>query len=338
MKRKSIVLSDTEEKSTKKAVLTLDEKEGGLVGTLRLYNFPAEPNGILSLGLYSDQKVFKAGLTRKSQMLYDFFVDIKEIPAKFSCAVVNFQNAEPKPMLYGSSEGSVDDIYASIINEVAGAKSFQKTKDVLEKYDVDFAEPEKHEIEEEIDDCMCKETCANCIYKKYFYENAQPPKQENKSDFKAEIFGGQEAQTLSKNFDRAEKENKIAASENLDQKDEKIEKGDNIFFFDRLKPQIDKLFENNPTENNLQNIFPYSKWAKVEYEDEGDFFVFGLLYDENGDVKYVCYGVPAVFDENPPEELDGYPIWLPLDEKQGFGYWMTYQDAKTGEPLKAILD
>ena len=99
-----------------------------------------------------------------------------------------------------------------------------------------------------------------------------------------------------------------------------------------------KLFENNPAESNLQNLCPSSKWVKVEYEDEGDFFVFGLLYDEDGNVKYVCYGVPAVFDENPPEELAGYPIWLPLDDEKGFGYWMTYQDAVTGEPLKAILD
>ena len=73
MKRKSIVLSDTEGDSAKKAVLTLEEKSGGLAGTLRLYNFSQEPRGVLSLGLYCDKKVLKAGLTFKSQMFYDFF-------------------------------------------------------------------------------------------------------------------------------------------------------------------------------------------------------------------------------------------------------------------------
>ena len=77
----------------------------------------------------------------------------------------------------------------------------------------------------------------------------------------------------------------------------------------------------------------------MEYEDDGDFYVFGLLYDDNENIKYVCYGVPAVFEENPPDELSGYPIWLPLDKDnaKGFGYWLTYQDASTGEPVKAII-
>ena len=111
-------------------------------------------------------------------------------------------------------------------------------------------------------------------------------------------------------------------------------------FLDRLKPQIDKMFEENPTETMLQNLIPSSKWVKVEYEDDGDFYVLGLLYDDEDNIKYVCYGVPAVFEEDPPKELSGYPIWFPLDKEnsKGFGYWLTYQDASTGEPVKAIME
>ena len=111
-------------------------------------------------------------------------------------------------------------------------------------------------------------------------------------------------------------------------------------FLDRLRPQIDKMFEENPTETNLQELIPSSKWVKVEYEDDGDFYVLGLIYDEEQNIKYVCYGVPAVFEEEAPKELSGYPIWISLDrdDPKGFGYWLTYQDAITGQPIRAIMD
>lgn len=302
MLKKSIVLSELED-TNKKAVLTLEEESQSVSGTLRLYNFSREPDGVLSLGIYSGQQVYKAGLTKKSPMFYQFFLSLKNIPNKFSCAVVNFQNAVAKPLLFGSSEGNKDDIYGSIISELSTDNTFSGTKSVLDKYGVDFQEEEKTQIEKEIDEAFCDEKCANCVYKKHFYEPAK-------------------AESLEAEQPLPQEEPEKTAVE----------------FFDRLKPQIDKLFEDNPAENSLQALFPASKWVKVEYEDEGDFFVFGLLYDEGGNVKYVCYGVPSVFDQNPPEELDGYPIWLPLDEQNGFGYWMTYQDASTGEPVKAIIE
>lgn len=319
-KRKSIVLSAPESGNNKKAVLSLEEDEIGVRGTLRLYNFPSELNGIASLGFYVNQNVYKAGLTYKSNMLYEFFLNVKEIPNKFSCAVVNFQNAVASPILYGSSEGNQDDIYGSIISAISENNSFAATKEALDKYDVDFEEDEKKIIEKEIDDVICDSCadCANCIYKKYFYENQQ-----------------QSFETFSVDDERKDE---ISVPEEK-QKDTEPEEQE-VVFIDRLKPQIDKLFEKNPIEDNLQNLIPASKWVKVEYEDDGDFYVFGLLYDEDENIKYVCYGVPAVFEEEPPKELSGYPIWLPLDKenRQGFGYWLTYQDASTGEPVKAIID
>ncbi len=305
--KKCIVLSDTNSNSNKKAVLSLNEEKSGISGTVRLYNFPNEPDGILSLGIYADKQVYKAGLTLKNHMLYEFFVNLKNIPKVFSCAVVNFQNAEAKPVLFGSSEGNDDNIYGDIISTISENNSIENTKNTLDKYGVEFEEEDKKEIEKDIDDALCHLDCENCIYKKYFYENPSSNNVETES---------------------VKQEN--------DLKEEKTSQ--KVVFFDKLKPQIDKLFENNPAENNLQQIFPSSKWVRVEYEDEGDFFVFGLIYDDIGQVKYVCYGVPSVYDEQPPEELDGYPIWLPLAEEKGFGYWMTYQDATTGEPIKAILD
>ena len=111
--KKSIVLSDLES-SNKKAVLSLEEDGVAVKGTLRLYNFTQSLPGISSLGFYVDKKVYKAGLTLKSPMLYEFFLSLEKIPNKFTCAVVNFQNAQSKPILYGSSQGSSDNLYADI--------------------------------------------------------------------------------------------------------------------------------------------------------------------------------------------------------------------------------
>lgn len=316
-KRKSIVLSDINGKSNQKAVLSLEEDNFGISGKLRLYNFSYELPGISSLGFYVDQKVYKAGLTYKSPMLYEFFLSLKQIPNKFSCAVVNFKNAVATPILHGSSEGNDENIYGNIIAEISKDGSVANAEKVLDAYGVDFEEQDKKQIEKDIDKAFCENTnCADCIYKKYFFENNLTEKQQVVSQ------GQDDLPKMEENSNDSENDN------------------DSLMFIDKLKPQIDKLFENNPVESNLQDMIPDSKWVKVEYEDDGDFYVFGLLYDGEKNVKYVCYGVPAVFEEQPPKELAGYPIWLPLDKTngKGFGYWLTYQDATTGEPVKAILD
>ena len=173
LKKKSIVLSDTNTKSNKKAVLSLEENSNGVLGSLRLYNFSSEPMGVCSLGLYVNQKIYKAGLTKKSNMLYDFFLDLKEIPNKFSCAVINFQNAVATPILYGANDGKDDDIYGSIISKMTEDNSLKNAQETLDEYGIDFDDQEKKIVEKEIDDALCSncESCANCIYKKYFYDH-----------------------------------------------------------------------------------------------------------------------------------------------------------------------
>lgn len=314
--KKSIVLSDTNSNSTKKAVLSLQEESNGVIGTLRLYNFDHELDGISSLGFYVDKAVLKAGLTLKSHMLYQFFLNLKQIPQNFSVAVVNFNNAVAKPILFGSSDGCDENIYGSIISDLSQQKATVKNAEkVLNEYGMDFDEEEKKDIQQEIDNALCEGNCQNCIYKKYFFDH-----QESK------------AESMNVNAEIAsEKAEEIELP-----KEKPFENA--VVFYNKLKPQIDKLFENNPIENNLQTMIPSSKWVKVEYEDDGDFYVFGLLYDEDNNVKFVCYGIPSVFEQEPPKELAGYPIWLPLDKENGFGYWLTYQDAITGQPIKAVLD
>lgn len=113
----------------------------------------------------------------------------------------------------------------------------------------------------------------------------------------------------------------------------------NESFFDGISDEITKLFSTHEEEDLLKQIIPNSKWVKVENSEDDTYYVLGLIY-ENDVPKYICYGVPGMYTETPPKELNGYAEWLPIDStnEQGYGYYITYQDAKTGENVKADFE
>ena len=107
-------------------------------------------------------------------------------------------------------------------------------------------------------------------------------------------------------------------------------------FYDSISEDISNLFSTHNEEEFLSQIIPFSKWVRIDNEDGDDYYVLGLIY-ENDQVKYICYGVPGLYTDEPPKELKGYAEWLPLDstKENDYGYWITYQDAESGENVKA---
>ncbi len=103
-------------------------------------------------------------------------------------------------------------------------------------------------------------------------------------------------------------------------------------FFSKVSGQVEKMFQDKEPEKVLENIIPDSKFCRVENGD--DYYVFGVIY-EGGVEKCLCYGVPSEYKDVPPKELEGYCQWLPVDPENYLskGYWLTYQDAKTGENI-----
>ena len=117
-----------------------------------------------------------------------------------------------------------------------------------------------------------------------------------------------------------------------------VEKGetfDDLEFYFEIKEQLDVLFNRYPEETFLNEVIPNSRWIKVDYDDSGEYYVIGLIY-ENDKIKFISYGVPGQFDVDPPRELAGAAQWLPLDpnKPEDIGYWLTYQDAKNGEAVE----
>lgn len=305
VERKNIVLNGVENMS-QRAVLTLESDEEITKGRLRLYNFGVEPKGIISLGIYEKGNVVKAGLIKASDMLYTFSCNVEKLSDNFSCAVVNFVNGEPRPILYGNSQGYRDQeaVFGEVMQALSLSKNMTEVEDVLDKYGVEFDEKLKEDIDNEIEQAFaeenCKENCndcESCQYKKFYL-----------SKFAAE------------------------------REEEKVAESDRELFYLEMKPQIDDLFANNPSEEYLQDLLPNSKWVKVKIDENGNYYVLGLIYEEE-DLKYICYGVPGVYQKTAPRELSGYPVWFPLEEEkpQGFGYWLSYQDAGSGESVKATV-
>ena len=97
-----------------------------------------------------------------------------------------------------------------------------------------------------------------------------------------------------------------------------------------VKDELDKIFAEYPEEDCLKATIPNSRWVKIDYKS--NYYLVGLT-EEKGRPKYICYGVPAKYSPYPPKELAGYCTFIPLSifEMKGDGFWMLFQDAKTGE-------
>ena len=85
-------------------------------------------------------------------------------------------------------------------------------------------------------------------------------------------------------------------------------------------------------EEELSSLIPGSRWSKPENEE----YVMGVIFDENEDPMYLCYGFENVWSETPPEDFEGYSQWIPKNfaDPHAEGYWVIYINALTGERVK----
>ncbi len=102
-------------------------------------------------------------------------------------------------------------------------------------------------------------------------------------------------------------------------------------FFERSSAQIEKLMNSCERFTAIERLIPGSKFVKINY-DKKRFYIVGVIGRD-----YICYGVPSVYSDTPPELFDGYARWLPFDadKPRGEGFWMMYQDGVSGETLKS---
>ncbi len=104
-------------------------------------------------------------------------------------------------------------------------------------------------------------------------------------------------------------------------------------FYEKIKDKLSDIFNEFERCNDLNETLPNSEFVKIHYA-ENKFYYVGKIY-ENNLVKYLCYGVIGYLNEMPNELLNNFSF-VPISnyELSGKGFYLIFQDAKTGEILK----
>lgn len=91
-------------------------------------------------------------------------------------------------------------------------------------------------------------------------------------------------------------------------------------------------FESGTEETELSALIPGSRWCKPHDEE----YIMGIIFDEDEQPMYLCYGFENMWSENPPKDFEGYSQWIPKNfaEPHEEGYWVIYINAVTGERVK----
>lgn len=100
-------------------------------------------------------------------------------------------------------------------------------------------------------------------------------------------------------------------------------------FFERVSAEVEKIFLENERACDLENTIENSAWAKIDYGD-GKNYVFGVVKDGETPL-YFCYGVPSQNPDVCPKSMVGLGVYI---QTETGGYWVMYQDAKSGVSLE----
>jgi len=271
------------------------------------------------------KKFFKQNVVCKDNVGYDFKLS-QEFDLNGNIAVVLYKiNDYSKPLAWGLSgdvvnyKGIIAD-YVNNINKEKVTKTIYNNKETKE-----FAgkDSENIVIEDEVENSIKEDIAVNLsdLSKSEKEEVAQSIVYGCRdSDFKIESLAQAEA-LFDSTVEEVERvvDNAMAESK----------------FFEMIKDQIEDLFVNYPKEENLERVVPNSRWVKVDYENNGNEYVVGLIY-ELETLKFVAYGVPARQDDPVPESLEEYSQWIPIDvnDPRGEGYFVMFQDAESGDTVK----
>lgn len=353
--KKTIFLSNKNDGSVKTlAVLTLEKKSNGIFCTIKSYN--TIPKGDLILGLKSSDKVIKQNISFNNNT-YNFILSDK-VDLDNSIGCVLFENKNTlRPLIWGSekSDNYKHHIITNLnsqINKLSNnnLKNVTAPKDNTAKCEIENFIPNT-----QFDNLPLHEMQGSPhIQEEYTIESVYSPinskltneyncNLQNINYFKEETYS-----QISLEEESLKHEQDVAVakkySDLFESSDEEIEKnidkevininGKEHKFYQMIAEQLDELFDKYPREFNLENLIENSKWVKINFENDNKYYVVGIIYI-NDDIKYICYGVPGEYNNEPPRELQGYSQWLPTNTNAPYtdGYWVMYQDADTGENI-----
>lgn len=107
-------------------------------------------------------------------------------------------------------------------------------------------------------------------------------------------------------------------------------------YYQSIKGELNALFERYPLDETLTDAYSTSEWVRVKGEENNPQELVGIVY-EGGQVKYICYALPAT--EDTPQEIRDQAYFVPVSPfNPQKGFYVIYQSAATGEniPKKEI--
>ncbi len=327
---KTIFLSNKSE-SKSFALLTLEKKNNGVFCTLKSYKNTPRPNQSLVLGIKNKDSIFKQNITFNNNVYNFILLDKIDLSESLGCVLVSVGDNQVTPLIWGSEKS---DNYKSqiITNLSAGINKIKNLKSIEVKQSVNNVEeaiaPYKQDkIDKNPDSIAKKEFVENMRFHNIIEEVdidscAQIAMDGIECD-RGEVATATAIETL---FESSAEEIEESIDKEL-KKSAKVHK-----FYEMIADQLEEIFDKYPKESNLEKLIDNSRWAKVIFENDANYYVVGIIYSDD-DIKYICYGVPGSYSNEPPPELLGYSQWFPVDMKDPYskGYWVMYQDADTGE-------
>jgi len=322
--KKTIFLSNKTDNNIKTlATVTLENKNKLIFGTIKSYN--NTPKGDLFLGIKCGNKIIKQNVNFNNY-LYNFKLneDIN-LDENIGCVLLSYIDNKLTPIVRGSEKA--DNSKSQILSNLKTSLNKLKENTIQKNLSIKTPQPENLKVVDE-------DTQDNSINISQSENNAVSPiRQLNYQDaIMLHINSSNEDVAMAQTYALFESdENEI--NETIDKEIEKDNNNEHKFYL-MLKSQLDELFDRYPRERNLETLIENSKWVKIDTEEPNKHYVVGTISIDN-DVKYICYGVPGNYNNEPPIELKKYSQWLPVDTEDPYnnGYWVMYQDSDTGENI-----
>lgn len=99
--------------------------------------------------------------------------------------------------------------------------------------------------------------------------------------------------------------------------------GGTTAYYQTVKKEIGKVFVQFPPYYPLIRKYGQSFFVRIDFPSSEKFFVLGLL-QQKGEVRYICYGLPAEKKEFRDKDF----VYV---ENEPTSFWMLFQDAITGQ-------
>lgn len=290
---------------------------------LSLINLPRECFSYYALIIDGNKKSFEFDLGERPTSSAHFFPCEPKIDTGFCIGIFVIKDSLPLILSFASD------------NAILTLKDFKKTvaESCLSKHKKLIEAQEKENLSKNLACDITQTYNDEAVATENYFEidkeinekllSVKEMKNEN-LQFKNELFDCNCEEKTQKDFSQT--------SRAEDEKDvDECQKNPRTRHFSTVRAELDEIFFKFPEEQALHNHFKESRWAKIHYSSD-KYYVVGVIY-EDGQEKYICYGVPAKYSKTPPKELDGYCSFIPLSvfDLFGAGYWIMFQDAETGK-------